>query len=134
MSSGAMASSQATQKRKGELEKLLRQLNIRLLGNDLDMLAREVRALQPPPPAEQPRATAAAAAAVAAATFRAIARPQRWPFPADRRAHRSTKTSWGVWRSKRKGPNSRRRDCHFAGTPSSSLLKRLLTGEGGAAE
>ena len=42
MSSGAMASSQATQKRKGELEKLLRQLNIRLLGNDLDMLAREV--------------------------------------------------------------------------------------------
>ena len=26
--------------------------------------------------------------------------------------------------------SSRRRDCHFAGTPSSSLLKRLLKGEG----
>ena len=29
---------------------------------------------------------------------------------------------------------SRRRDCHSAGTPSPSLLKRLLKGEGGAAE
>ena len=28
----------------------------------------------------------------------------------------------------------RRRDCHFANTPSQSLLKRLLKGEGGAAE
>ena len=29
---------------------------------------------------------------------------------------------------------ARQRDCHFAGTPSSCLLKRLLEGEGGAAE
>ena len=32
------------------------------------------------------------------------------------------------------GVDSRRRDCHFAGAPSWSLLKRLLKGEGGAAE
>ena len=32
------------------------------------------------------------------------------------------------------GWHSRRRDCHFAGTPSSSLLRRLLNGEGVAAE
>ena len=32
------------------------------------------------------------------------------------------------------GQSSRRRDCHCAGIPSSSLLKRLLKGEGGAAE
>ena len=31
------------------------------------------------------------------------------------------------------GDTSRRRDCHFAGTPPSSILKRLLNGEGGAA-
>ena len=30
--------------------------------------------------------------------------------------------------------HSRQRDCHFAGTPSSSLLKRPPKGEGGAAE
>ena len=29
---------------------------------------------------------------------------------------------------------SRRRDCHFTGTPVSSILKRLRKGEGGAAE
>ena len=29
---------------------------------------------------------------------------------------------------------SRRRDCHFTDTPSPSLLKRLVKGEGGAAE
>ena len=32
------------------------------------------------------------------------------------------------------GGASRRRDCHFTDTPSSSILKRLLKGEGGAAE
>ena len=32
------------------------------------------------------------------------------------------------------GKISRRRDCHFAGTTPSSLLKRQLKGEGGAAE
>ena len=32
------------------------------------------------------------------------------------------------------GHISRRRDCQFAGTPSSSLLKRLLKVQGGAAE
>ena len=32
------------------------------------------------------------------------------------------------------GAISRRRDCHFTDTPSSSTLKRLLKGEGGAAE
>ena len=32
------------------------------------------------------------------------------------------------------GGTSRQRDCHLAGTPSSSLPKRLLKGEGGAAE
>ena len=38
-------------------------------------------------------------------------------------------TTWGS-----DGLNSRRRDCHFADIPSPSLLKRLLKGEGGAAE
>ena len=28
----------------------------------------------------------------------------------------------------------RQRDCHFAGTPTTSLLRRLLKGDGGAAE
>ena len=32
------------------------------------------------------------------------------------------------------GDNSRRRDCHFADTPSPSMLKHLLKVEGGAAE
>ena len=32
------------------------------------------------------------------------------------------------------GPTSRRRDCHFADAPSAAILKRLLKGEGGAAE
>ena len=32
------------------------------------------------------------------------------------------------------GCNSRRRDCHFTDIPYPSLLKRLLKGEGGAAE
>ena len=32
------------------------------------------------------------------------------------------------------GGNSRRRDCHFADISSPSLLKRLLKGEGRAAE
>ena len=32
------------------------------------------------------------------------------------------------------GGNSHRRDCHFAGTPFSSLLKRLRNVEGGTAE
>ena len=31
-------------------------------------------------------------------------------------------------------PTSRRRDCHFADSPSLSTLNRLLKGEGGAAE
>ena len=32
------------------------------------------------------------------------------------------------------GTTSRRRDCHFADAPSAAILKRLLKGEGGAAE
>ena len=32
------------------------------------------------------------------------------------------------------GSSSRRRDCHFTDTPSPSILKRLLKGQGGAAE
>ena len=50
--------------------------------------------------------------------------------------HRPTRPAgWISWRSwSRRAPNSRRRGCHFAGTPSPSLLKRLLKGEGAAAE
>ena len=37
-------------------------------------------------------------------------------------------TGGGIW--SKSGAASRQRDCHFAGAPSSTLLKRPLNGEG----
>ena len=39
-----------------------------------------------------------------------------------------------AWSTRASGAYSRRRDCHFTGIPSPSILKHLLKVEGGAAE
>ena len=62
--------------------------------------------------------------------LRAVVWPRRWTIS----GFRTWATTTGPDCRIATGLPSRRRDCHYAATPSSPMLKRLLKGEGGAAE
>ena len=112
--------------------RVLGQVGDRSSGLAVALLAAHAASVRPPncrtDPAVSGFCSAAELGGVGHNTSKGSHSQQAWPLA----PLRPPVVLSGIGHHPRKGaPPSRRRDCHFAGTPSSSLLKHLLKGERG---